>query len=97
MLRSGPIERFGPQPFKTFLPWRDIYRILQGVPFVSHLCHEITTSQKGQLIMLLIGLLVLITLALSLGWLRGGRSNMTLRNMGLISLGLSLVLFFTTQ
>ena len=47
--------------------------------------------------MLLTGLLVLIALALSLGWLRGGRSNMTLRNMGLISLGLSLVLFFTTQ
>ncbi len=47
--------------------------------------------------MLLTGLLVLITLALSIGWLRSGCSNMTLRNMGLISLGLSLVLFFTTQ
>lgn len=55
------------------------------------------TPQKGQFIMLLIGLLVLITLALSSGWLIGGRRNMILRNMGLISLGLSLVLFFTTK
>ena len=47
--------------------------------------------------MLLIGLLVLITLALSFGWLIGGRQNMLLRNMGLISLALSLVLFFTTK
>ena len=47
--------------------------------------------------MLLIGSLVLITLALSSGWLIGGRRNMLLRNMGLISLGLSLVLFFTTK
>ena len=46
--------------------------------------------------MLLTGLLVLITLALSLGWLISGRKNMILRNMGLVSLGLSLVLFFTT-
>jgi hypothetical protein len=46
--------------------------------------------------MLLTGLLVLITLALSLGWLIGGRKNLFLRNMGLITLGLSLVLFFTT-
>jgi len=47
--------------------------------------------------MLLIGFLVLLTLALSLGWLFSGRKNILLRNMGLISLGLSLVLFFTTN
>jgi hypothetical protein len=47
--------------------------------------------------MLLTGLLVLVTLALSLGWLIGGRENSLLRNMGLITLGLSLVLFFTTS
>ena len=47
--------------------------------------------------MLLTGLLVLITLALSLGWLISGRNNILLRNMGLITLGLSLVLFFTTS
>jgi hypothetical protein len=55
------------------------------------------TQLKGQHIMLLTGLLVLITLALTSGWLIGGRRNMILRNMGLISLGLSLVLFFTTK
>ena len=55
------------------------------------------TSQKGQFIMLLIGFLVLITLALSLGWLLGGRKNSILRNTGLITLVLSLVLFFTTS
>jgi hypothetical protein len=53
------------------------------------------TQQKGHIIMLLTGLLVLLTLALSLGWLISGRENMTLRNMGLITLGLSLILFFT--
>ena len=47
--------------------------------------------------MLLTGLLVLLTLALSLGWLIGGRRNIILRNMGLITLGLSLVSFFTTS
>jgi hypothetical protein len=47
--------------------------------------------------MLLTGLLVLITLALSFGWLRSGRQNIMLRNMGLLTLGLSLVLFFTTN
>ena len=47
--------------------------------------------------MLLTGLLVLITLALSSGWLISGRQNILLRNLGLITLGLSLVLFFTTQ
>lgn len=47
--------------------------------------------------MLLTGLLVLITLALSLGWLLGGRKNNSLRNTGLITLVLSLVLFFTTS
>jgi hypothetical protein len=47
--------------------------------------------------MLLTGLLVLIALALSLGWFISGRENMILRNMGLITLGLSLVLFFTTN
>ena len=47
--------------------------------------------------MLLTGLLVLIALALSLGWLMSGRKNILLRNIGLISLGLSLVLFFTTN
>ncbi len=47
--------------------------------------------------MLLTGLLVLLALALSLGWLFSGRTNLFLRNMGLITLGLSLVLFFTTQ
>ena len=47
--------------------------------------------------MLLTGLLVLITLALSLGWLISGRKNISLRNMSLITLGLSLVLFFTTS
>jgi hypothetical protein len=74
---------------------------LRRVPFVLHPCHEKEskqhTPQKGQFIMLLIGLLVLITLALSSGWLIGGRRNMILRNMGLIGLGLSLVLFFTTK
>lgn len=44
--------------------------------------------------MLLTGLLVLIALALSLGWLVGGCKNTYLRNVGLFSLGLSLVLFF---
>jgi hypothetical protein len=53
--------------------------------------------RKDTFIMLLTGLLVLITLALSSGWLIGGRRNMILRNMGLITLGLSLVLFFTTK
>lgn len=47
--------------------------------------------------MLLTGLLVLLTLALSIGWLMGGRRNFLLRNMGLISLGISLLLFFTTK
>jgi hypothetical protein len=47
--------------------------------------------------MLLTGLLVLIALALSLGWLIGGRRNILMRNMGLLTLGLSLVLFFTTK
>ena len=47
--------------------------------------------------MLLTALLLLVTLALSLGWLIGGRKNIVLRNMGVISLGLSLVLFFTTH
>ena len=47
--------------------------------------------------MLFIGLLVLITLALMFGWLISGRKNKILRNMGLITLGLSLVLFFTTN
>lgn len=47
--------------------------------------------------MLLTGLLVLITLALSLGWLISGRKNIILRNTGLITLGLSLLLFFTTS
>ncbi len=47
--------------------------------------------------MLLTGLLVLIALALSLGWLIGGRKHILLRNMGLLTLGLSLVLFFTTK
>ena len=47
--------------------------------------------------MLFTGLLVLIALALSLCWLIGGRKNMILRNIGLISLGLSLILFFTTN
>jgi hypothetical protein len=47
--------------------------------------------------MLLTGLLVLLALALSSGWLIGGRRNMILRNMGLVSLVLSLVLFFTTK
>jgi len=55
------------------------------------------THYKGQFIMLLTGLLVLTALALSLGWLIDGRKNILLRNMGLISLGLSLVLFFTTN
>jgi hypothetical protein len=47
--------------------------------------------------MLFTGLLVLIALALSLGWLINGRKNIILRNMGLLTLGLSLVLFFTTK
>ncbi|MGE5374063.1 MAG: hypothetical protein ACM3XO_03325 [Bacteroidota bacterium] len=47
--------------------------------------------------MLFTGLLVLLTLTLSLGWLIGGQRNITLRNLGVISLGLSLVLFFTTS
>lgn len=47
--------------------------------------------------MLLTGLLVLITLALSLGWLLGGQKNSILRNTGMITLVLSLVLFFTTN
>ncbi len=47
--------------------------------------------------MIITGLLVLIALALSLGWIRSGRQNILLRNMGLLTLGLSLVLFFTTQ
>ncbi len=47
--------------------------------------------------MLLTGLLVLIALGLSLGWLIDGRKNLLLRNMGLLTLGLSLVLFFTTK
>jgi hypothetical protein len=55
------------------------------------------THYKGHFIMLLTGLLVLTALALSLGWLIDGRKNILLRNMGLISLGLSLVLFFTTN
>jgi hypothetical protein len=70
---------------------------LQGVPFAPRPCHDRDAQQKGQLIMLLTGLLVLLALSLSLGWLISGRKNMILRNMGLISLGLSLVLFFTTQ
>ena len=55
------------------------------------------THYKGYFIMLLTGLLVLTALALSLGWLIDGRKNILLRNMGLITLGLSLVLFFTTN
>ncbi len=47
--------------------------------------------------MLLTGLLVLLALGLSLGWLIDGRKNILLRNMGLLTLFLSLVLFFTTQ
>jgi hypothetical protein len=47
--------------------------------------------------MLLTGLLVLIALALSLGWLIDGRKNILLRNLGVLTLGLSLVLFFTTK
>jgi hypothetical protein len=47
--------------------------------------------------MLLTGLLILLTLGLSIGWLLGGRKSILLRNMGMISLGLSLLLFFTTQ
>jgi hypothetical protein len=47
--------------------------------------------------MLLTGLFVLIALALSLGWLIGGRRNSIMRNMGLLTLGLSLLLFFTTK
>ncbi len=47
--------------------------------------------------MLLTGFLVLIALALSLGWLIGGRKNILLRNMGLLILGISLVSFFTTK
>jgi hypothetical protein len=55
------------------------------------------TQQKGHILVLLTGLLVLLTLGLSLGWLIDGRKNMKLRNMGVITLGLSLVLFFTTH
>jgi hypothetical protein len=47
--------------------------------------------------MLLTGLLVLLALGLSLGWLLDGRKNILLRNLGLFTLGLSLILFFTTK
>ncbi len=47
--------------------------------------------------MLLTGFLVLIALALSLGWLIGGRKNILWRNLGLLILGISLVSFFTTR
>jgi hypothetical protein len=66
-------------------------------PFVSHPCHVMDAQQKGHILVLLTGLLVLLTLSLSLGWLIDGRKNMKLRNMGVITLGLSLVLFFTTH
>jgi hypothetical protein len=47
--------------------------------------------------MLLTGFLVLTTFVLSLGWLISGRKISILRNMGLVTLGISLVLFFTTH
>jgi len=47
--------------------------------------------------MLFTGLLGLCAIALSFGWLMSGRKNILLRNMSLITLGLSLLLFFTTH
>jgi hypothetical protein len=52
---------------------------------------------KAQLLMLLTGLMALCAIALSLGWLMSGRKNILLRNMSLITLCLSLLMFFSTH
>jgi hypothetical protein len=50
-----------------------------------------------QSLMLLTGLVALSAIALSFGWLISGRKHILLRNISLIALGLSLLLFFTTH
>lgn len=61
-------------------------------------------QQKGQIIMQLGGILILIGLLLLLGWLMGGRKNSMWRNLGLITggiglliVGIGLLLYFATN